>query len=179
MAQQGVDGTSMRNLATATGLNVASLYHYFPSKRDLLVAVLEERGFVDDPALADQPSLARDPATELGDLLNGILSSMLEVEDFVRLMMGEVMRGDDTAFAVGADLFAATQASLEHWLGEHVPPVCPASEQPAMARMLRSLLVGMFFEHVAGVLDGDNDPAASFRNRATEVAALLEGRPVG
>jgi hypothetical protein len=48
-----------------------------------------------------------------------------------------------------------------------------------MARMLRSLLVGMFFEHVAGVLDGDNDPAASFRNRATEVAALLEGRPVG
>ena len=37
----------MRNLATATGLNVASLYHYFPSKRDLLVAVLEERGFVD------------------------------------------------------------------------------------------------------------------------------------
>ena len=50
MAQQGVDGTSMRNLAAATGLNVASLYHYFPSKRDLLVAVLEERGFVDDPA---------------------------------------------------------------------------------------------------------------------------------
>jgi len=33
MATQGVDGTSMRNLAAATGLNVASLYHYFPSKR--------------------------------------------------------------------------------------------------------------------------------------------------
>ena len=50
MAQQGVDGTSMRTLATATGLNVASLYHYFPSKRDLLVAVLEERGLVEDLA---------------------------------------------------------------------------------------------------------------------------------
>jgi AcrR family transcriptional regulator len=179
MAQQGVDGTSMRNLATATGLNVASLYHYFPSKRDLLVAVLEERGFVDGRALASPPSLAPDPATQLGDLLNDILSSMLEVEDFVRLMMGEVMRGDDTAFAVGADLFAATQASLEHWLGEHVPPLCPAKEQAAMARMLRSLLVGMFFEHVAGVLDAGDDPATSFRNRATEVAALLEGKPVG
>lgn len=179
MAQQGVDGTSMRNLATATGLNVASLYHYFPSKRDLLVAVLEERGFVDDPTVASPPSLARDSATELADLLNDILSSMLEVEDFVRLMMGEVMRGDDTAFAVGADLFAATQASLEHWLGEHDPPLCPATEQAAMARMLRSLLVGMFFEHVAGVLDGESDPATSFRHRATEVAALLEGRPLG
>ena len=50
MSQQGVDGTSMRSLAAATGLNVASLYHYFPSKRDLLVAVLEERGFLDDLA---------------------------------------------------------------------------------------------------------------------------------
>ncbi len=38
----------MRDLAAATGLNVASLYHYFPSKQDLLVAVLAERGFLDD-----------------------------------------------------------------------------------------------------------------------------------
>jgi AcrR family transcriptional regulator len=175
MAQQGVDGTSMRNLAAATGLNVASLYHYFPSKRDLLVAVLEERGFVDNPAVASQPSLSRDPASGLADLLNDVLSSMLEVEDFVRLMMGEVMRGDDTAFAVGEDLFAATQASLEHWLAEHRPPLCPPDDQAAMARMLRSLLVGMFFEHVAGVLDSGSSPAAVFRTRAEEVATLLEG----
>ena len=30
MAQRGVDGTSVRDLASAAGLNVASLYHYFP-----------------------------------------------------------------------------------------------------------------------------------------------------
>ena len=46
MAQRGVDGTSMRDLASAAGLNVASLYHYFPSKRDLLEAVLVEHGFL-------------------------------------------------------------------------------------------------------------------------------------
>ena len=45
MAQRGVDGTSMRDLASAAGLNVASLYHYFPSKRDLLESVLVEQGF--------------------------------------------------------------------------------------------------------------------------------------
>jgi AcrR family transcriptional regulator len=175
MSQQGVDGTSMRNLAAATGLNVASLYHYFPSKRDLLVAVLEERGFVDSLAAAAQPSLSRDPVSGLADLLSDILASMLEVEDFVRLMMGEVMRGDDTAFAVGGDLFAATQSSLELWLEGRHPPLCPPEEQPAMARMLRSLLVGMFFEHVAGVLDGGAEPSTAFRSRAEEVAALLEG----
>ena len=44
MSQRGVDGTSMRDLASAVDLNVASLYHYFPSKRDLLEAVLVEQG---------------------------------------------------------------------------------------------------------------------------------------
>ena len=73
MAQNGVDGTSMRDLAGATGLNVASLYHYFPSKRELLVAVLEERGFVDDLVAASPPALARQ-ATGLADLLDDILA---------------------------------------------------------------------------------------------------------
>ena len=36
----------MRDLASAAGLNVASLYHYFPSKRDLLESVLVEQGFL-------------------------------------------------------------------------------------------------------------------------------------
>ena len=78
MSQHGVDGTSMRDLAAATGLNVASLYHYFPSKRELLVAVLEEHGFVDNLAAASPPALSQDPATGLADLLTDILRSMLE-----------------------------------------------------------------------------------------------------
>src|SRR6185437_12885349 len=36
MARAGAHGTSMRAVASACGLNVATLYHYFPSKRDLL-----------------------------------------------------------------------------------------------------------------------------------------------
>jgi AcrR family transcriptional regulator len=177
MSQQGVDGTSMRNLAAAAGLNVASLYHYFPSKKDLLVAVLEERGFVDGVAAAALPSMSREPVSGLGDLLYDILCSMLEVEDFVRLMMGEVMRGDDTAFAVGGDLFAATRESLVQWLDGHQPPLTSPEGKPAMARMMVSLLVGIFFEHVAGVLEAGTEPTEAFRVRADEAAAFLEGMP--
>ena len=174
MATKGVDGTSMRNLATATGLNVASLYHYFPSKRDLLVAVLEERGFVEGLGAASETALAQDPISTLADLLDDILRSMLEVEDFVRLMLGEVMRGDDTAFAVGTELFSAAQASLERSLAESDPPLCRPGEEGAMARMLRSLLIGLFIEHVAGVLGEGQDPSVVFRSRADEFASLLE-----
>jgi len=174
MSQHGVTGTSMRTLAAATGLNVATLYHYFPSKRDLLVAVLEERGFLDDPANEASPALARDMAPTLADLLTDILLSMLEVEDFIRLMLGEVMRGDETARAVGTELFDATEASLERWLIDHRPRLCPPGDEALLARMLRSLLVGLVIEHVAGVLDGGRGSADVFRARAEEIASLLE-----
>ena len=119
----------MRNLAAATGLNVASLYHYFPSKRDLLVAVLEE-GFVDGAGRTSEHGAAAGPASSLADLLNGLLQSMLEVEDFVRLMLGEVMRGDDTAFAVGHELFTGAQASLERSSPSATPPCRPGRRRP-------------------------------------------------
>jgi AcrR family transcriptional regulator len=174
MSQHGVTGTSMRSLAAATGLNVATLYYYFPSKRDLLVAVLEERGFLTDPAVDAPPALTQDLAPTLADLLTNILVSMLEVEDFIRLMLGEVMRGDETARAVGTELFAATEASLEDWLVDHRPRLSPPGEEAMLARMLRSVLVGLVIEHVAGVLDGERGPTDVMRARAEEIALLLE-----
>ena len=89
------------------------------------------------------PRCSRTRPLALADLLDDILQSMLEVEDFVRLMLGEVMRGDETAYAVGVDLFAATQKSLEQWLAEREPTVGPPGGQAALARMLRTLLVGL------------------------------------
>jgi AcrR family transcriptional regulator len=176
MATQGVDGTSMRNLAAATGLNVASLYHYFPSKRDLLVAVLQDRGFVGDMTAASEPSVAQESASTLEDLLGDMLESMLEVEDFIRLMIGETMRGDDTAYSVGKDLFTATEASLEQAIAECDPPPCRPGEEAAMARMIRSLVVGLFIEHVSGVLSDSGDTAEQFRKRVEEIAGIIQGR---
>jgi AcrR family transcriptional regulator len=176
MATQGVDGTSMRNLAAATGLNVASLYHYFPSKRDLLVAVLQDRGFVDDMAAASQTAVSQEPASNVAELLNDMLQSMLEVEDFVRLMIAEAMRGDDTAYAVGNELFSATQATLEQSLADCKPPPCRPGEEAALARMLRSLLIGLFIEHVSGVLSDSEDPVEEFHRRVGEIVMLLGQR---
>lgn len=173
MAQRGVDGTSMRDLAGATGLNVASLYHYFPSKRDLLVAVLEERGFMAELPAQVPAALTHDVTSDLAGLLNDMVQSMLEVEDFVRLMMGEVMRGDETAHAVGTELLTALQASLESWLSEREPQLCDGVGAPAVARMLRATLVGLFFEHLGRVLDDGDDPPAALRRRAEEVATVL------
>ncbi len=46
-AQQGFDGTSTRQIAGSIGITEGLIFHYFPTKADLLNAVLETRhGFI-------------------------------------------------------------------------------------------------------------------------------------
>jgi AcrR family transcriptional regulator len=44
LATRGYHGMSMRDLAAATGMSLANLYHYFPAKEDVLFA-LQTRAF--------------------------------------------------------------------------------------------------------------------------------------
>jgi AcrR family transcriptional regulator len=177
MAQRGVDGTSMRDLASAAGLNVASLYHYFPSKRELLESVLIEQGFL--PIRPEQPEPGSEDAGEpepltLAQLLAQIMTSMFEVEDFVRLMVGEAMRGEATARAVGLDLFASFETSIEDWVRENRPDLDAGPGAAAVARLLSAMVVGIFIQHAADVLgDEGDDLAALSQDRAREAASIL------
>ena len=72
---------------------------------------------------------------------------------------------------------STTQEALERWLTESQPQLCDApGGAPAVARMLRAMLLGLFFEHLAGVLGENEEPADAFRRRAQEAAAVLAAR---
>ena len=174
MAQRGVDGTSMRDLASAAGLNVASLYHYFPSKRDLLEAVLVEQGFL--PLQAPPAELDGRGTSEvsLAQLLADILVSMFEVEDFVRLMVGEAMRGESIARAVGLDLFTSFQEHFEKWITKNRPDLVERSGAAEVSRLLSSMVVGVFILHASGVIGGERDDLTALSlQRAGEAADIL------
>ena len=180
MAQRGVDGTSMRDLASAAGLNVASLYHYFPSKRDLLESVLIEQGFLPIRPVhveTTDGTPGAEPLT-LAQLLAEIMTSMFEVEDFVRLMVGEAMRGEATARAVGVDLFASFESSIEDWVKNNRPDLDDGPGAAAVARLLSAMVVGIFIQHAADVLGEEGgDLTALSLDRAREAASIL--RPPG
>jgi AcrR family transcriptional regulator len=178
MSQKGVDGTSMRDLASAAGLNVASLYHYFPSKRELLEAVLIERGYLPEWATGTRPAADVLPETKLAAVLTDILVSMFEVEDFVRLMAGEAMRGEETARAVGVDLFTNFESALAEWIIDNRPDLDERVGASAVAHLLGAMVVGLFVQYAAGVGgDEHRDIASVLAERANEIARCLGPYP--
>jgi AcrR family transcriptional regulator len=164
----------MRDLASAAGLNVASLYHYFPSKRDLLESVLVEHGFLPLHAPRPDPRDYGDIDSPLAQLLADILVSMFEVEDFVRLMVGEAIRAESTARSVGLDLFTTFQSSIEEWITQHRPDLAENAGAAAVARLLCAMVVGTFVEHASGAIQGGGaDLVELSLQRAREAAQIL------
>lgn len=171
MSQRGVDGTSMRDLASACNLNVASLYHYFPSKRELLEAVLGESGMLPIKARRPQP----DDDDPFLALLVNVLRSMFDVESFIRLMVGEAMRYEETARTVGVDLFSSFETAIEDWITKNRPDLAGIAGAAAVSRLLTGVVVGLFVQHAAGVIDLDGDDLdALILARARETAQILQ-----
>jgi AcrR family transcriptional regulator len=73
-AQRGFDATSINDIATATTIKKASLYHYFPSKQSILTAILED-GIAELLADAEKAAQIRDPAERIRGLLAAHLKS--------------------------------------------------------------------------------------------------------
>ncbi len=172
MSQRGVDGTSMRDLASAAGLNVASLYHYFPSKRELLEAVLVEQGYLPITAPPGEDG-APAPDLTLAEMLAEYMQSMFDVEDFVRLMVGEAMRGESTARTVGLDLFSSFQTSLEEWITENRPDLVERDGAPEVARVLSAMIVGVFIGYAAGVMPAEGDDTTALATQWADTAAHI------
>ena len=81
-AKKGFNGTAVRDLAQALGIEAASLYYHFPSKQDLLFAVLES--ITDDllETLRVAMREAADPAELLRRAMRGhVLFHVLKRKD--------------------------------------------------------------------------------------------------
>ena len=151
MGEHGVAGTSMRMLAGECGLNVATLYHHFPSKDSLLQAVLAERGYLHRLAEERPPAelTAGDPpaSKRLDRLVRWLWLATAEEEAVWRLLLGESMRGEPAAQRAAAALVEALDATLTAWLTDLVPELGPRT--PATARLVRTLLFSLMVEHLA------------------------------
>lgn len=167
MSERGAAGTSMRRLAGACGLNVATIYHYFPSKADVLRAVIEERRYGERMA-ADAPplDLSQPPVDRLSALLAWLWQGTLSEQSVLRLIIGEGLRGDSAAQGSARNLVAALDTGLTTWMAESFPDLNPALSPTIAARLVRRHLLALVAEHLA---TGSSDPTTA----TTDLAAVL------
>ena len=169
MSARGVSGMSMRQLANACELNVATLYHYFPAKSELLRAIIADRGY---EQLLRHASVPVDPALpprrRLVQLLTRIWHDTLGERSLWRLLIGESLRGEAEALDVVHDLAAALEDAIDRWLGASFPELPPDHRDTSV--VVTGQLLGFFLE--ALVLPPD-DAIVRLRRRAKATAAVV------
>lgn len=168
MSEQGSAGASMRQLAAACGLNVATIYHYFPSKADLLRSVMDERRYGERLSVESPPiDAGLPPRARLTALLEWLWANALDEEAVWRLLIGESIRGEAAASSSAAVVVELLAVALEQWLTDGFPEL--AGDQAAVARVIRGQVFALVVEHLAL---GAVTPAVA-RQRAAELAAIV------
>jgi AcrR family transcriptional regulator len=169
VSELGAAGTSMRRLAGACGLNVATIYHYFPSKADLLRALVEEQRYGERMA-TDDPPLAADlvPHERFAAFFEWVVTQTLAEETVLRLLVAEGMHGNDVARHAARDLLGALDATLAGWFAAGFPELSPATPPPVAARLVRRTLLAVVTEHLA---TGHDDRAST----AADLGSVLFG----
>ncbi len=154
---RGYDNTTNREIASAAGITAAAIYHYFPSKVDLFVAV-----FVDvqtkvfdafDAAIVQHDTFLKQ--------FDSIFDAMLDLSDDDPMLAGFVV-GVITEAAHHPDLREAL-AQLPPRQEEFLGRMCLAAQQ--RGELPESLPVSTAVDAMSGVIGGFARLAVSSRDR--------------
>jgi AcrR family transcriptional regulator len=176
-ADRGYARTSMKQLAAAVGVADASLYNHFASKREILEALYEERGF---PRALDL--LEHLPGTvdmERQFQLNALASADLWAQnaEFLRVVFTEVLAGDALALEVHESFMERWRRGVERlFLIYAERGEADAAGATAFSCVLVDLVFGAFMDRMLAIRSSAgelpySDPA--FRARLTDEVAML------
>jgi AcrR family transcriptional regulator len=161
MARGGSHGTSMRAVASACGINVATLYHYFPGKQDLLHAAIAHRRAADLPGSPFPEGLAGSVEERLAALLDHVFVDMTIDEDLWRALIADAIHGDEDVLRPLLETANAFEGALADWL-RTLCPDAPALHDADVVRAIRNAAIGVLVEHL---------PQAEGRRAALEARA--------
>jgi AcrR family transcriptional regulator len=150
-SKRGFARTTVRDIARAAGITDAAIYYHFKSKRELLEALVEERGFVS--GLQQLARVAADlplPETLLW-MAQGAVNIMDENRDFLRLTIMEGLGGDKSAIEQYRRLTDLWESALTAVLKRYAEKGdLPGSTPEAMARQIIYVILMAFQDTLFG-----------------------------
>lgn len=146
--QRGYNGFSFKDVAERCHLTKQGVLHYFPSKEDLLRALLDERDASIEADLLGLLAAREFEATDSSDRklaifresLAVVIEHMVRTPDLIRLhvvLRAEAIDREHPACAY----FLARDRSTLAWLTQHAAPFCADAE--ASARHILATMIGL------------------------------------
>jgi AcrR family transcriptional regulator len=145
-AERGTTAVSMRELADAARVTVPGLYYHFASKAELISEVYRARGFGQTPDEIELPAPAPIDAIIVEEARREFTRFIGERE-FLSLMQGEAVLGDEDALAVGKTLAARWRERWVAVLGRATDRA-PDADLAAAADVIATFLWGVFVEYL-------------------------------
>lgn len=185
-SRDGFHGTSVRGLARSVGLTEAAIYYHFPSKRAIVGALYEQRGFTS--ALDELERLPGEVPLEQQLVGNAIASAHLwdGNADLLRMVTVEVLRGDKAARAVHGALMERWRAGILELFGRYQArgEIDPRVDVGEAAESWVSLMFGVFVDRLlalGGAARRSGFLTAEFRGKVegTALAFARRLRPSG
>jgi AcrR family transcriptional regulator len=96
-SEHGFARTTVRDIARQAGITDAAIYYHFESKRELLEALVEERGFLSSLQTLERIETDNALRETVLWMSRGAINLMDENRDFLRLIIMEGLGGDDAA----------------------------------------------------------------------------------
>lgn len=146
MTAQGIDGTTMKQIARAAGLGDATIYNYFPSKEKLVLAYFELQA---GEALALMAGTKGQQAFALQERMQLLIDSLLELlqadREFVAiahqmvqrapmLLLGQAMPGKKLLQQAFVDMLEQAEAAGE---------IAPCAFTPSLGGLLADYVYGI------------------------------------
>lgn len=183
-SERGFARTTVRDIARAAGITDAAIYYHFQSKRELLDALVEERGFLHSLQNLERLTADLPLADTVVWMARGAIDLMDDNRDFLRLIVMEGLGGDDSALEQYRRLIDLWERALTAVLGRYVDKGELQSEAvPTLARQIIYTILMAFQDNLLGrhIADGATpqqrrDAQAQFVNEALSVGLQLVSR---
>jgi AcrR family transcriptional regulator len=150
-SERGFARTTVRDIARQAGITDAAIYYHFESKRELLDALVEERGFLHslqnlERLTADLP--LRDTVIWMA---RGAINLMDDNREFLRLIIMEGLGGDEAAIEQYRRLIDLWEKALRVVLGRYVAKGnLPEAMVPMLARQIIYTILMTFEDDLLG-----------------------------
>ena len=150
-SKRGFARTPVRDIARAAGITDAAIYYHFQSKRDLLEALVEERGIVSSLQQLERAAAELPLQETLLWMTRRAINIMDDNRDFLRLIIMEGLGGDESAREQYHRLVDLWENALTTMLQRYAQKgELPQSAPAATARQIIYLILMAFEDALLG-----------------------------